>query len=212
VYAECIFIDIGHGEKDKYGGTIGATGHHEWLYNRAIGIDLKKALEAKGHTVKIIENAPLSERVLKIHASACTLFISIHHDSVQPQLDPNLYSGYSIFITNRFPERNYSFWMAWHTANALNRNGFHPSLHHAEDIDGERKTLLDKDRGIYLANFYILRNASIPGILLECGIIANKWEAVKLMQDVTREKIVSAIVSAVDVYFGSIDRNSGKVR
>ena len=50
-----------------------------------------------------------------------------------------------------------------------------------------------KSRGINSANFYVLRKAKMPSILLELGFISNAADEAKLKQPEFREKIVEVI-------------------
>ena len=81
------------------------------------------------------------------------------------------------------------------------KEGFSPSLHHAEKIEGENRKLVDKDRGVYeYDDLIILKNAKMAAVLLECGIIVNRDEEEQLWNPATQRKIVSAILQSLDVY------------
>lgn len=56
-----------------------------------------------------------------------------------------------------------------------------------------KKWLPLKSRGVHSANFYVLRRAKMPSILLETGFISNLKDEEMLKQPAFREKIVNAI-------------------
>ena len=54
-----------------------------------------------------------------------------------------------------------------------------------------------KSRGVHSANFYVLRKAKMPAILLETGFISNPDNEAILSQPMYREKIAGAIAQGV---------------
>ena len=53
------------------------------------------------------------------------------------------------------------------------------------------------DRGVKQANFYVLRGAFMPAVLIELGFITNEAEETKLMNKDHQEKLVTAITSGI---------------
>ena len=135
------------------------------------------------------------------------ILISIHHDSVQPQyLEKHSVNGLTAFRTNDFSgfsifysELGGSGVDSLRLANAIGgkmvQEGLNPSLHHAADIDGERRDLVNPSTGVYrFDELAVLRTAkSLPAILIECGIIVNPGEEDLLNSKEYRDKIVRAI-------------------
>jgi N-acetylmuramoyl-L-alanine amidase len=60
-----------------------------------------------------------------------------------------------------------------------------------------KKSLPLKSRGVHSANFYVLRKAKMPSILLETGFISNPDDETRLKRSDFREKIVDAIVTGL---------------
>ena len=60
-----------------------------------------------------------------------------------------------------------------------------------------KKRLPLKSRGVHSANFYVLRRAKMPSILLETGFISNPNDEAMLKQPGFREKIVNAIAGGL---------------
>ena len=103
----------------------------------------------------------LHERSLWARARATKLFISIHHDSMQPPyLRPwthngvarrysEKFRGYSIFISEQIAAVVTSRRTPEVLGPGLLDRGLSPTLHHAEPIAGENRELLDPALGIY---------------------------------------------------------------
>ena len=60
-----------------------------------------------------------------------------------------------------------------------------------------------KDRGVHTATFHVLRNTSMPSVLVETGFLTNAEEAALLKTDAYRSKIVQGIFDGVVQYFGN---------
>lgn len=54
-----------------------------------------------------------------------------------------------------------------------------------------------RDRGVHSADFYVLRKARMPSVLLETGFISNPDEEAALRREDHRERIASAVATAV---------------
>ena len=64
----------------------------------------------------------------------------------------------------------------------------------ADTFQGKfRSDLPLKNRGINSANFFVLRRAKMPSILLELGFISNQYDERQLMQPAFRDGIVDAM-------------------
>lgn len=56
------------------------------------------------------------------------------------------------------------------------------------------------DRGIKRARFYVLREASMPGVLLEAGFLSNSEDMLRIAQPSYRQQVAGSIVEAVGTY------------
>ncbi|QLI80190.1 N-acetylmuramoyl-L-alanine amidase [Chitinibacter fontanus] len=83
-------------------------------------------------------------------------------------------------------------------ADELIQVGMKPTLHHAYGIAGGYRPLLDEGRGIYQANFAVLRHNSVPAILFEGGVLPNPEEAITLKTLEHREKVATAVLNSLD--------------
>ncbi len=110
------------------------------------------------------------------------------------------FSGYSIFVAGnaRFAD---SVEFATLLADELIARQMKFSAHHAEDIPGERRPLLDPDRGIYRYDeLLVLKNTLAPAVLLEAGVIVNRAEELVLASPERRRAVGTAIAGAAEKF------------
>ena len=63
------------------------------------------------------------------------------------------------------------------------------------------RKLLDAERGIYrFDELVVLRSATMPAVLLEAGVIVNRAEEARLRQPAYRQRIATAISTALRAY------------
>ena len=80
---------------------------------------------------------------------------------------------------------------------ALRASGLRPSLHHAEPIAGEARTLLDPERGIYrFDELAVLSEATMAAVLIEAGVIVHRDEELELATPAFRDKLAQAVLVA----------------
>jgi N-acetylmuramoyl-L-alanine amidase len=213
-----IAIDIGHTRNIL--GAISARGVPEYLFNKNIGTLLyKKLLNDKRFKNSFIINETgddisLPARATIANRQGADLFISIHHDSVEPKdlsywlyqgkIMPhcNKFTGYSIFYSEKNGNPLDSLTFALVLGSEMLRNGFCPTLHHAEKFTGGDKDLIDRARGIYkYNNLVVLKNTNMPAVLFECGIIKNENEELQLNNSGYQSKIVETIFRAINKYY-----------
>ena len=76
--------------------------------------------------------------------------------------------------------------------------GFSPTLHHAEQIPGEGRNLVDEDFGLYeFDDLVVLKTAAMPAVLLECGVIVNRNEEASLQTPEIQHRIADAAAEAI---------------
>ncbi len=206
-----VALDVGHHVDAP--GEISARGVPELAFNQALAARVQTTLSDAGIAAVTI-NADgslrdLAERPRRAKAAGASLLISLHHDSVQDvyksswtwegveRAYSDTFSGYGLFISGLNPGFDESRRVATDIADQLRKSGQKPSLHHAEDIAGEGRTLLDDRRGIYrFDELAVLRQASMPALLVEAGIIVNRGDEPIIGSDAYRAKIAQAITQA----------------
>ena len=86
-------------------------------------------------------------------------------------------------------------------ARELAAAGHSPTLHHAEDVTGERREVLDPDVGLYRRDtLAVLRVSTIPTVLVEGGVIVNRAEELRLRDSDFRQGFSSALIAGVEDY------------
>jgi len=205
-----LVLDPGHSPKSL--GAVSCAGIPEYCYNNALvasvvdalaDLDMVRVQLSKGYT----EEKSLRDRVKE--TAGRDLFISIHHDSVQPRFLKNTSngsgscsdkaSGFSIFVSRSNVFFGKSFAAASRLGRALMAQGLKPTLHHAESIEGENRPLLDKELGIYaFDHLVVLKEANAPALLLEAGVIVNPVDEKTIATEAFKAKIAQAIRAVVD--------------
>ena len=207
-----IAIDVGHTAAN--GGATSARGRKEFYFNLDLARLLQSAFLEHGFENAFLINEDgadisLAARTAAAREKNADFFISIHHDSLQPQYlssweyqgEQHLYSdrfqGHSIFYSEENSEPRISFLIARLLGRELRKSGFRPTLHHAEPIEGENRELVDRENGVYrFDELVVLKTAESPAILLECGVILNRDEEILLRNPVYQRSLVLAIVRA----------------
>lgn len=209
-----VIIDAGH--TNQHPGAISLTGKYEVEYNDIIVSKLSTALNAAGF-VPILTRKPnqeikLEDRVNVASATGALVMLSIHHDSAQlvhlesvKHNGKKVYrtrkpiSGYSIFVSKKNLQFDRSLIFAKLLGEELLKLGRKPTLHHAEPIPGEGRTLLDVHLGIYqYDDLMILKNNILPAVLLEIGVIVDRNDEAYVTKRKNQEAIINATLTAIN--------------
>jgi N-acetylmuramoyl-L-alanine amidase len=205
-----VALDVGHSLKRP--GATSARGLPEFAFNQALATPVVDALREQGYAPRLIgvdgNMNDLRGRTSRAHGAA--FFLSIHHDSVQPHyLDrwmvdgvsraySDRFSGFSLFVSRANPDSKQSLDCAVAIGAQMRRAGFTPSLHHAEPISGENRPLADPENGVYFFDdLVVLKTATMPAVLIEAGIIVNRWDELRLQENKTRHAIAQAIAQGL---------------
>jgi N-acetylmuramoyl-L-alanine amidase len=212
-----IAIDIGHTPEAP--GATSARGRTEYEFNQTLAERIEQTLHGAGfvNTLLIrmrgLGTSQLRERSILAGSFKADLFLSIHHDAVQPifysewtyngrkHLYSDRYAGYSIFVSrrNRFAEQSVEF--ATLLGAELRKRRMTFSTHHAETIPGEGRQILDSSRGVYRYDqLMVLKNTEAPAALLEAGIIVNRDEELALSSP-ERQALISDAALAATIQF-----------
>ena len=211
-----IVLDPGHNPKQP--GALGNQGIYEIVYNDNLTALLADALRKAGCTVLLTrrpnQEIGLEQRAQMANDNHADLFLAIHHDSAQPQYLEKIthtsltayqstrpISGYSIFVSTLNPRFAESFRFAELLGQDMLALGRHPSLHHAEKIQGENRELLNEKLGIYrFDDLIVLKKTTVPAVLLEVGVIVDSKDERYVSSKDNQRAIVQAIVAAVREY------------
>ncbi|KNY25787.1 N-acetylmuramoyl-L-alanine amidase family protein [Pseudobacteroides cellulosolvens] len=189
-----IVIDPGHGGIDS-GCTI--KNIYEKNINLDISMKVKSYLEQNGFNVVLtrngdeslykycktgdtIEKRDLNARVNKINESNASIFVSIHADSYY---DHTINGSIVYFFSEQCLQSKALAKSIQRSLNGLTADGKKRMSHNSRAED-----------------YYILRNTSIPGVLVETGFLTNPRERSLLATDEFRQKIANSIASGITQY------------
>ena len=173
-----IIIDAGHGPqtagKRSPDGTL-----REFMFNEAVAMRLKKLLIAEGITVIFshdnTRDVSLSERITLANKLKVDAFVSIHANAYGT--DWNAANGIETYTCIQ-PSKA-SVVMTTQVQQAL-------QMHTSR-----------KDREVKKGNFAVLRETTMPAILVECGFMTNKEEANLLKSQSYQQQCAQAIAFGV---------------
>jgi N-acetylmuramoyl-L-alanine amidase len=210
-----VTIDVGHSVDAT--GALSARGVSEYEFNLRLARRIEAELRSAGFSSTFLMisrgrgRAALVHRAERANRAPADLLLSVHHDSVQDSfLEPwtwkgrkltfsDRYRGYSLFVSYDSIRREDSLRFATFLGDALKAAGMTFTVHHAEDIAGERRELIDQARGIYRYDeLVVLRLARVPAVLLEAGVIVNRGEELMLASPEHQQRLSAAIVAAVE--------------
>jgi N-acetylmuramoyl-L-alanine amidase len=208
-----VAVDAGHTPGSP--GSTSARGKPEFEFNHRLAWELVISLHAAGYQKAFLVNPnkrelSLRDRTRMAERNGGDLFISIHHDSVQPhyltswthngqnRAYSDTFSGFSLFVSGSSQGTTASRLTAQAIGLGLVQRGLTPTLHHAEPIPGESRTLLVPKLGIYQRDtLAVLRDSRAPAVLVEAGVIVHRAEEQRLEQTGHRAKILAAIKDGV---------------
>ena len=195
--APLVAIDAGHYPEKP--GVVTPTGRSELEYNRALAGEVGKALEAEGLAVRMIGQHPgFGARTRE--AKGAALFLSIHHDSVRERYisEPQLFSGFSLYVSRHNRELELSERCASKIGVQLRGIGLTPSRYHADPVFGENRPFADETNGVhYYDNLAIGRSAPMASVLVEAGVIVNAEEERRITEPAMQRRIAAAIARGV---------------
>jgi N-acetylmuramoyl-L-alanine amidase len=209
-FAGSVAVDVGHYLAKP--GVISARGVTEFEYNLQLALEAAVALRRAGHKTLLIGDDGLAENLgsRASRAAGMDLFISIHHDSVQPRffssweidgetlLYSDHFSGFSLFVSRLNAHTEASLKCASAIGAALRGAGFVPSRYHADPIVGENRPFADEVNGVhYFDNLAVLKTAHIPALLFEAGVIVNRDEELRMRDPAVRKRIVDSLVAGI---------------
>ena len=173
-----IIIDPGHGGKEH--GTHSPKGIPESHFNLQIAKEItvaangclpsKRQIYLTRSTDKFVS---LQQRVNFAKKKNCNLFISIHHNALPDNEDPNRHSGIGIYYTHN----------------------------HIKPIAEKFLNLITKETklkkyGVFKRDFAVTRPDFYRGILIECGFLTHPIESNIITSKQIQEKIATGIVKA----------------
>jgi len=200
-----ICLDPGHGGKDT-GNRVGFGffAHNEKTYTLALALELQKQLLAAGFNVILTRKSDtfveLPVRPDIANRRGADLFISLHFNA--SPTDPKTVEGVETYCITPVgaASSNSQGEGADHGATTANRVE-DKSLLLAWQL---QKTLVRnlgvEDRDVRRARFAVLRDATMPAILIEGGYMTHPVEGKKIFSDTYRKQMATAIVKGILAY------------
>jgi len=200
-----VVLDAGHGGHDS--GAVGPRGK-EKTFTLDVVLRARALLTKAGYQVKLTRAAdtfvPLEERARYANRFPNALFVSVHFNksntrggtgietyALAPRGVPSMdeeHASYSDFKQNPGNARdaeNIALAAAMHSA--LVRN------------------LRITDRGIKRARFVVIKNITIPGVLIEGGFMSSPIDSQLIATPEYRQRIAQSILQAVQAYTNSVN-------
>ena len=144
-------------------------------------------------------------------AAGAALFVAVHHDSMQARLLStwtyegaeykygDRFEGFSLFVSRENAGWKKGLACASAIGAALIKAGFKPSLYHADPKVGENRAFADKRNGVhYFDRLAVLRNANMPALLFEAGVIVNREEEKRMADPDVRKRIAAAVSDGIE--------------
>ena len=185
-----IIIDAGHGGVDGGGSGYGAV---EKDINLAIAMHLRDMMVALGFDVTMIRETDIS-----IHDPSATTIRQKKHTDLVNRLNIINSSPGSIFVSihqNMYHQSRYRGTQVFYAPHDPDSRLL------AESIQGSVRRLMqpDNDRSTRETNkdIYILYNAQIPAVMVECGFLTNPEDAYNLQNPEYQMKMSFAIMSGI---------------
>ena len=196
-----VILDAGHGGHDK--GAISRFG-----YEKDFALDVaqraRKRLEARGFKVVMTRTSdifiPLEQRPRVAKNYPGSIFVSIHFNASSSNADARGFEIFSI-APRGAPATNEPILspriMRQEPGNAteLPSTALAGTIYHS--LLGQVPTI---DRGLKHARFAVLRLATVPAVLVECGFVTNGPESALIGSPAWRERVASAIVEGIENY------------
>ena len=211
-----IILDCGHGMNDTTKGkyspmldpnefnlrdvTVYQNRFREGNFNRLIGQRLERMLKDAGFEVHIVSDSykdnSLNDRVNKANQIAAKygkgscIYISIHSNAAGNGIDWNNASGVSVHCCRKSSEKSKKL------ARLIYK--------HALDKGYNGNRSIPKDH-IWYNDFFVLKNTSMPAVLVENLFYDNKSDLKKLMSDEHRDVIASYLYNGILEFIAEVN-------
>ena len=193
-----ICLDPGHGGKDTGNRTFW---HNEKTFTLSMAFELRDQLKKAGFNVILTratdKYVELTDRPALANRRNADLFLSLHFNATET--GRNMVSGPEIYCITPVgaSSSNAQGEGSSHGPTTANRCEYNSLLlaYHVE------KSLVQNlgvvDRGVRRARFAVLRDATMPAILIEGGYMTHPVEGDKILDSAYRRQMAQAIVKGI---------------
>jgi N-acetylmuramoyl-L-alanine amidase len=225
-----VVLDTGHGGKDV--GAVGAAlGLREKNLALALSKRIKQVLEENGVRVTMTRGGdtfiPLPGRAAIANTSNADIFVSVH---VNASRSPSM-RGFECYHLSNASDDNARALAAFEDSSLKLGEG--AGAEHSKQLDktlwdmtltenrmesaelagyicrSVDESLLIKNRGVRTARFYVLKNTTIPSVLVEAGYISNRAEEMKFSDPAFLGRLAEAIARGILQYRERYEETEG---
>jgi len=199
-----ICLDPGHGGKDSGNRVGGFFGHSEKTYTLLLAFELRDQLKKLGFNVILTRSkdayVELPQRPAIANKAKADLFVSLHFNAAQT--GENEVAGPETYcITPVGASSSNSQGEGGDSGATVANRCEQKSLLLAYQIQKSLvQNLYATDRSVRRARFAVLRDATMPAILIEGGYMTNPTEAEKIYGAAYRKQMAAAIVKGILAY------------
>ncbi|MGL5089149.1 MAG: N-acetylmuramoyl-L-alanine amidase [Cetobacterium sp.] len=211
-----IAIDAGHGGKDP--GAIGFKKYQEKDIALAVAKKLQSKLSKDFNIVMTRSNdtfIKLSERSRIANRNKADLFISLHLNASKNATAKGMEIFYFSKKSSPYAEKIASYENSFgekygektgSIAQIMGELSYNKNMEKSITVAKPLNTsmanrLKMRDRGIYGANFAVLRGFNGPGILVELGFITNQSDVAKLSKEANQNIMADELASKIRAFF-----------
>ena len=193
-----ILIDAGHGGAD---GGASANGLTEKDINLNVALKLKETIEQNGGTVTMTRDGDYSTS--DEHRTDGT---SAKKSDLKRRREMVAESGANMFVSihmNKFPQEKYWGAQVFYADTPDNSRKLGEAIQAAlpRVLEDGNKRAAKKTNG----SIYILKNTTVPSVIVECGFLSNPGEAEKLKNEDYQAKLANAIFEGICDYLKNAD-------
>jgi N-acetylmuramoyl-L-alanine amidase len=199
INVKTICLDAGHGGNDP-GYQVGSN--DEKKYTLLLAQEVRAQLKTAGFKVVMTRTTdvkiPLEDRTAIARKAGADLFVCLHFNAFP---DDKQVKGTEIYCCT--PAGAYSFnakgegdtrWVVG------NRNDEKNMLLAYQMMKSYERNLGMEDRGVKRARFQVLREATMPAILIEGGFMSNPSDGRKIFDSAYRKQMAKAVVDGILAY------------
>jgi N-acetylmuramoyl-L-alanine amidase len=197
IYSAPIIIDAGHGGEDS--GAIAFDGTFEKDINLTISQILNDMFEVSGFQVIMVRDSDIS-----IHSKSKSTARGKKVSDLQNRLKIAKNNPDSVWISIH---QNAAHNKTWHGFQAFFSNNNPMSKDLATSIHNSFVDMLQPNNKRPVkakTNNFLLRNMSLPAVLIECGFISNPGECKKLVDETYQKKVAFCIYCGYMEYFREV--------
>lgn len=168
-----VVIDPGHGGKDT--GAVSVTKRYEKDFVLALSTKVYKLLEKEARIEPVMTRkddtfVELADRASFANEMKADLFVAIHGNSAGKESVEGVETYY-------YTEQSLPF----------------AKIMHEQLL----KSTQFPDRKVKQNNFYVVKNTTMPSLLLEIGFLTNRAEDEAMFQDAFQDRVAASIVAAI---------------